>query len=141
MGTELQISSRVSIPLREIELQAIRSQGAGGQNVNKVSTKVSLRFEANRSPNLSVAVKARLKKIAGTKWTVDGAIIIQCDETRSQIRNREIAQDRLKDLIKKALVVPKRRRPTKPSRGAIERRLKSKKIRAEVKSLRSGKIE
>ena len=141
MGTELQISSRVSIPLREIELQAIRSQGAGGQNVNKVSTKVSLRFEANRSPNLSAAVKARLKKIAGTKWTVDGAIIIQCDETRSQIRNREIAQDRLKDLIKKALVVPKRRRPTKPSRGAIERRLKSKKIRAEVKSLRSGKIE
>jgi len=117
------------------------ASGLGGQNVNKVSTKVSMRFEADRSPNLSAAVKARLKKIAGTKWTVDGAIIIQCDETRSQIRNREIAQDRLKDLIKKALVVPKRRRPTKPSRGAIERRLKSKKMRAEVKSLRSGKIE
>ena len=135
------INDKISIQDWEIAEQFVRASGPGGQNVNKVSTKVSLRFEADRSPNLSAAVKARLKKIAGTKWTVDGAIIIQCDETRSQIRNREIAQDRLKDLIKKALVVPKRRRPTKPSRGAIERRLKSKKMRAEVKSLRSGKIE
>ena len=135
------INDKISILDWEITEQFVRASGPGGQNVNKVSPKVSLRFEADRSPNLSAAVKARLKKIAGTKWTTDGAIILQCDETRSQIRNREIAQDRLKDLIKKALVVPKRRRPTKPSRGAIERRLKSKKIRAEVKSLRSGKIE
>jgi len=135
------INDKINIQDWEITEQFVRASGPGGQNVNKVSSKVSLRFEAERSPSLSTAVKTRLKKIAGTKWTMDGAIVIQCDETRSQIRNREIAQDRLKELIKKALVAPKRRRPTKPSRGAIERRLKSKKIRSEVKSLRSGKME
>jgi len=135
------INDKINIQDWEITEQFVRASGPGGQNVNKVSSKVSLRCEAERSPSLSTAVKTRLKKIAGSKWTMDGAIVIQCDETRSQIRNREIAQDRLKELIKKALVAPKRRRPTKPSRGAIERRLKSKKIRSEVKSLRSGKMK
>ena len=113
-----------------------RSSGPGGQNVNKVSTAVELRFEAARSPALAPAVKARLKRIAGRKWTLDGAVVIRVEDTRSQARNREIAAERLAEMVRAALVAPKRRVATKPTLGSKKRRLKAKKVRGEVKAMR-----
>ena len=124
----------------EVSESFVRASGPGGQNVNKVSSAVVLRFEAENSPNLTEPVKQRLKDLAGRRWNNEGAIILQVDETRSQSRNREIAQQRLTDLILQAIVVPKKRRPTKPTRGSSERRLKAKKERGAVKNLR-GKAE
>ena len=136
----LRITSQITIEDWELTEQFTRSGGPGGQNVNKVSTAVELRFEAERSPNLPDPVKRRLKRLAGRRWTKDGAVLIQVEETRSQARNREIARDRLAELVKKACEKPKRRIPTKPSLGAKKRRLKAKKVRGEVKALR-GRVE
>lgn len=136
----IRITPRVAIDEGELVESFVRASGPGGQNVNKVSTAVELRFEADRSPHLPAPVKARLKRLAGRRWTTEGAIVIQVDETRSQARNRDIARDRLADLIRQALVTPKRRIATKPTLGSQRRRLAAKSVRGEVKSLR-GKVE
>ncbi|MDU8929441.1 alternative ribosome rescue aminoacyl-tRNA hydrolase ArfB [Alisedimentitalea sp. MJ-SS2] len=135
----LHITDEIEIADWELTESFVRASGPGGQHVNKTSSAVELRFEAARSPALPAPVKSRLKRLAGRRWTKDGALIIQCDETRHQSRNREIARDRLAELIRRALVKPKRRIPTKPTRGSKERRLKAKKERGEVKKLR-GKL-
>jgi len=135
----LQVTETIAIADWELSESFMRASGPGGQNVNKVSTAVELRFEAERSPHLAASVKTRLKKLAGRRWTLEGAIVLQVDDTRSQARNREIARERLVELIRAALVAPKRRIATKPTLGSQRRRVAAKAQRGEVKALR-GKI-
>jgi Protein chain release factor B len=136
----LYITDQVVIHDWELSESFMRASGPGGQNVNKVSTAVELRFEAERSPGLTPAVKARLKRLAGRRWTLEGALILQVDETRSQSRNREIARERLAELIRKALVAPRRRIATKPTYGSQLRRMDTKTRRGTIKSLR-GRVD
>lgn len=136
----MRISDTIEIEDWELTESFHRSSGPGGQHVNKVSSAVELRFEAERSPNLPPAVKSRLKRLAGRRWTKDGAVIITAESHRSQLMNRENAREKLVDLIQKALEVPKRRIKTRPTLGSKRRRLEGKKQRGEVKKLR-GKVD
>ncbi|MUH35775.1 aminoacyl-tRNA hydrolase [Zobellia amurskyensis] len=122
--------------LQELNFKAVRSSGAGGQHVNKVSTKIDLSFSVEESNGLTVIEKERINDKIGHRLTKEGILQMQCDETRSQHRNKELAIARFLNLIEDALKVKKKRRKTKPSRSSIEKRLKHKKKNAQKKTNR-----
>ncbi len=136
----VQISKTVIIPDREIEISAIRSQGAGGQNVNKVATAIHLRFDiiASSLPNY---YKEKLLQLSDRRITAAGVVVIKAQEHRSQEQNREEALERLKDLVKSVTIVPKLRKPSKPSRSSQSRRLDSKSKRSQIKATRGNITE
>lgn len=130
------ITPNIVIDDSEIKLQFIRSQGPGGQNVNKVATAVQLRFDARHSSSLPNSVRIRLEKLAGKRLTTTGELIITAQRFRTQEKNREDAISRLVELIRKAAIKPKPRIKTKPTRAAKERRLEQKQHRGKIKRLR-----
>ncbi|WP_419907118.1 alternative ribosome rescue aminoacyl-tRNA hydrolase ArfB [Hoeflea sp.] len=137
----LYIDATITIAGWELVEQFIRASGPGGQNVNKVATSVQLRFDARSSPSLPERVKQNLVSLAGRRMTKDGVVVIEADRFRTQERNRADARERLKALIEKAAApAPPKRKKTRPSKGAVERRLKAKANRAGIKKMR-GAVE
>jgi ribosome-associated protein len=136
----LHISDKVAIPAREIEISAIRAQGAGGQNVNKVSSAIHLRFDI-RASSIPDLYKERLLKLNDQRITKEGVVVIKAQQHRSQDKNREEGLRRLKELIRSVAVIPKRRKPTKPTRSSQQKRLDSKTKRGTVKRTRAKVVD
>ena len=133
------ITDTIAIDERELAETFIRASGPGGQNVNKLATAVQLRFDVRRSPSLDHAVRMRLERLAGSRLTKDGVLVITAQRHRTQERNREDALARLVDLIRRAAAPPRPRRPTRPTAASRARRLESKKRRSSIKGLRQAK--
>lgn len=135
----IRVTPAIAIDERELDETFVRASGPGGQNVNKLSTAVQLRFNVRASPGLPDDVRERLVALAGRRLTQDGVLVITADRFRTQERNRQDALDRLLELIRRAAVRPTPRRPTRPTNASRLRRLEGKKRRSAVKDLRSGK--
>jgi ribosome-associated protein len=138
---DLRVTSNISLLESELEEHFILSSGAGGQNVNKVASAVQLRFDVLHSPSLPDDVRVRLLRLAGHRLTKDGVIIVIARESREQVRNRQIARERLAELIRRAAFVPKKRKATRPTQASKERRIESKKRTGATKRQRSKRFE
>jgi len=134
-GSGVRLAPGVRVEKNAIEMNFVRSSGPGGQNVNKRSTKAQLRIPLDRIP-LSQRARTRLQRLARNSITTSGELLIESDETRSQSRNKRACMDRLRDLVVRATIEPKKRKKTKPSKGSIRRRIENKKRRGETKRLR-----
>lgn len=141
MGEPIRIAKGILVPEGGIEWRAVRSSGPGGQNVNKVASKVELRVRLDSVSGLTAPARARLAGFAAGRLDADGRLLVTSQRTRDQLRNLEDARDKVKKLVERSLKAPRPRRPTRPGPGAIERRLKAKRQRSVVKSVRKVSLD